>query len=49
MGIPLRRGRFFNQQDDASKPGVVLVDEYMAEQVWPGQDPIGKRIHIVGT
>ena len=47
MGIPLRRGRFFNEQDDASKPGVVLVDEYMAEQVWPGQDPIGKRIHIV--
>jgi predicted permease len=47
MGIPLRRGRFFNEQDGASKPGVVLVDEYMAEQVWPGQDPIGKRIHIV--
>jgi predicted permease len=47
MGIPLRRGRFFNEQDDARKPRVVLVDEYMAEQVWPGQDPIGKRIHIV--
>jgi len=47
MGIPLRRGRFFNEQDDASKPRVVLVDEYMAEQVWSGQDPIGKRIHIV--
>ncbi|HSK45632.1 MAG TPA: ABC transporter permease, partial [Candidatus Binatia bacterium] len=47
MGIPLRRGRFFNEQDDASKPGVVLVDEYMAAQIWPGQDPIGKRIHIV--
>jgi predicted permease len=47
MGIPLRRGRFFNEQDDVSKPRVVLVDEYMAEQVWPGQDPVGKRIHIV--
>jgi len=47
MVIPLRRGRFFNEQDDASKPRVVLVDEYMAEQVWSGQDPIGKRIHIV--
>jgi predicted permease len=47
MGIPLRGGRFFNEQDDASKPRVVLVDEYMAEQIWPGQDPIGKRIHIV--
>jgi predicted permease len=47
MGIPLRKGRFFNEQDDASKPGAVLVDEYMAKQIWPGQDPIGKRIHIV--
>ena len=47
MGIPLRRGRFFNQQDDMTKPVVVLVDEFMANQLWPGQDPIGKRIHIV--
>jgi len=47
MGIPLRRGRFFNEQDDMTKPRVVLVDEFMAEQLWPGQDAIGKRIHIV--
>jgi len=47
MEIPLRRGRFFNQQDDMTKPVVVIVDEYMADQLWPGQDPIGKRIHIV--
>src|SRR5215467_7247686 len=47
MGIPLRRGRFFNEQDDTTKSIVVLVDEYMAAQLWPGQDPIGKRIHIV--
>ena len=47
MGIPLRRGRFFNEQDDTTKPVVVIVDEYMAEQLWPGQDAIGKRIHIV--
>jgi len=47
MEIPLRRGRFFNEQDDTTKPVVVIVDEYMANQLWPGQDPIGKRIHIV--
>jgi predicted permease len=47
MGIPLRRGRFFNEQDGISNPLVVIVDEFMAEQLWPGQDPIGKRIHIV--
>ncbi len=47
MEIPLRRGRFFNEQDDLTKPVVVIVDEYMADQLWPGQDPIGKRIHVV--
>jgi predicted permease len=47
MGIPLRRGRFFNEQDDRTKPVVVIVDEHMAEQLWPVQDPLGKRIHIV--
>jgi len=47
MGIPLRQGRFFTEQDDATKPVAVIVDEYMAGQLWPGQDPIGKRIHIV--
>ncbi len=47
MDIPLRRGRFFNEQDDSTKPVAVIVDEYMAGQLWPGQDPIGKRIHIV--
>jgi predicted permease len=47
MGIPLRRGRFFDDRDDATKPIVAIVDEYMADELWPGQNPIGKRIHIV--
>jgi len=47
MEIPLRRGRLFNDHDDFASPVAVIVDEYMAEQLWPGQDPIGKRIHIV--
>jgi len=47
MQIPLRRGRLFNEQDDTTKPIAVIVDEYMADQLWPGKDPIGKRIHIV--
>lgn len=47
MEIPLRHGRFFNEQDDTAKPIAVIVDEYMADQLWPNQDPIGKRIHIV--
>ena len=48
MGIPLRLGRFFNEQDNTTNPKVVIVDEYMARQLWPDQDPIGKRIHYGG-
>jgi predicted permease len=47
MQIPLRRGRLFNDQDTLDKPMVVIVDERMAQQYWPNQDPIGKRIHMV--
>ncbi|MGB9463576.1 MAG: ABC transporter permease [Candidatus Acidiferrum sp.] len=47
MEIPLRSGRFFNEEDMDGKTPVVLVDEFMAGQLWPGQDAIGKRIHMV--
>jgi predicted permease len=46
MGIPLQRGRFFTPQDDAHSPLVVVVDEVLARKYFPGQNPIGKRIHI---
>lgn len=47
MGIPLRQGRFFNEQDVATNPRVVIIDERMAQEFWPNQTAIGKRIHIV--
>ena len=47
MQIPLLRGRLFNDQDTLDKPLVVIVDERLAQQYWPNQDPIGKRIHMV--
>ncbi|PYX28342.1 MAG: ABC transporter permease [Acidobacteria bacterium] len=46
MGIPLRRGRFFAQQDNDHSPLVVVVDEMFAEKFFPGQDAVGKRIHL---
>ena len=46
MGIPLRKGRFFNDDDGLDKPGVAIIDDYMAQQLWPGQDPVGKRIRL---
>ncbi len=45
-GIPLLRGRAFNESDTAAAPLVAVVNRTLAEHYWPGQDPIGKRIHI---
>ena len=46
MEIPLLSGRLFNEQDTVTSPKVVLIDEYMAQQLWPGADPVGKRIRV---
>jgi predicted permease len=45
-GIPLLRGRTFTPADSPNSPLVVIVNRTLAEHYWPGQDPIGKRIHI---
>jgi predicted permease len=44
MGIRLQQGRDFSDGDRASTRGVVIVNETMARQLWPGENPIGKRI-----
>jgi len=49
MQIPLREGRFFTGQDTATSPKVAIIDEFMARELWPNQDPLGKRIHIGGV
>jgi putative ABC transport system permease protein len=46
MGIRLVRGRVFTAQDDAKAPRVALINETMARQHFPNEDPIGKRINI---
>ena len=33
----------------STSPKVVVIDEYMAQQLWPNQDPIGQRIHYGGV
>jgi len=49
MGIPLIKGRTFTDKDDLNSLKVVIVNEFLASQIWPGQDPIGKRLGAVGT
>jgi predicted permease len=44
LSIPLLRGRDFSRNDTESAPWVAIINETMARQYWPGQDPIGKRI-----
>jgi predicted permease len=48
MGIPLLRGRQFNERDNANAPLVVLISKTAAERNWPNKDPIGKRIRLGG-
>jgi len=46
QGIPIIRGRDFNASDDLPDAQLVtIVNRKLAEHYWPGQDPIGKRLH----
>jgi predicted permease len=44
MEIPLRKGRYFTEDDTADKPQVVIIDEKFAQRFWPDGDPIGKHL-----
>jgi predicted permease len=46
MGIPVLRGRNFRKTDAADDSLVVIVNEKLARDSWPGQDPIGRRIEL---
>jgi len=46
MGIPLLRGRLFTAADDIDATRVVVVGEALAQRLWPGEDPIGKRVRM---
>jgi len=44
MGIRLTKGRLFTKSDGADSPLVVVINETLARRIWPGEDPIGKRV-----
>ncbi len=46
LKVPLLRGRTFNERDTKNSPRVVIIDQAMAEQYFPGENPIGKRLGV---
>jgi predicted permease len=48
MGIPLIRGREFETYDRADSTPVVVIGATMASQVWPGENPVGRRLRLGG-
>lgn len=44
MGISLLKGRTFTDDDRKDAPAVAVINQAMARQFWPGEDPMGKRI-----
>lgn len=49
MEIPLLKGRAIGEEDNADASKVALINKTMAEQLWPSQDPLGKRIRFPGS
>jgi putative ABC transport system permease protein len=48
IGIPVLRGRSFTPADTAEAPWVVVINDSMAREYWPSQNPIGQRLQIPG-
>jgi putative ABC transport system permease protein len=46
MNIPLRQGRYFDSHDNAQSMPVAIINETMARQYWPGENPLGRRFKV---
>jgi predicted permease len=46
LGMPLLRGRVFNDQDLEQAPPVAVINQAAARAYWPNQDPLGKRVRL---
>ena len=46
LGIPLLRGRLFNSGDTLDAPHVAVISQLLAQEKWPGLDPIGRTIEF---
>ncbi|HEV2425542.1 MAG TPA: ABC transporter permease [Terriglobia bacterium] len=48
LRVPLLKGRFFTSQDGPEAPPVAVINGQLAQEIWPNQDAIGKRIQLGG-
>jgi putative ABC transport system permease protein len=46
MSIPLLKGRYLTERDVEGSPWVVIINESMARQFFPDEDPVGKMLHM---
>ena len=46
LGIPLRRGRLFDERDSSTGPWALIINEAMAKKYWPKEDPLGAAVTI---
>lgn len=49
MQTEVLSGRDFTEQDTAEAPKVAIINQMMARSLWPGQDPIGRRVRFPGS
>jgi len=47
LRLPLRRGRFITADDEWSAPKVCVINQALADRLFPGQDPIGQRLQVL--
>jgi len=46
MNIPLKQGRYFDTNDNGQSLPVAIINETMARQYWPGENPVGRRFKL---
>jgi putative ABC transport system permease protein len=47
LQIPLQKGRFFTSDDHNGRPKTIMISQQLAQQYFPGENPLGKHLHIV--
>ena len=46
LGVPVLRGRALTREDNMEAPMVAVVNETLADRLWPGEDPLGREIWL---